>query len=616
MRDLAIDYSILFPTPMLVLGTTPQPELEVALARGYNRWLVRNVLPSSEAIKTMLYLPLSDPDASASFIEEFADEPGVLGFLVTCVRYQPIHENRFMKVFAALDERGLPLAFHSAPNWGERSFEQLNSFIGVHALGFPFYAMVQLTNLVYNGIPERFPNVPVIFMEAGILVARVHGRPARQRVPAALVRGAAADRMPSDYIRDFFYTSQPIDPLADPEHNRMLFELFSGETQLLYSSDYPHQDFDTPSTIDDLSFLSAEARRNILGGNAAKLFGLADVKLQRAPPGAVLRCGSSTPARARRSPRSSATARTRPRGHGRQRARARLGSAPVARAQEPRPLLGGDRRGGDRRWRACPRACRTAGGAAPATSRSSRRARPSRAFFAYAALNPYDDPGAADAVAGLKERGAVGIVVEPGIADEPAYVDDPRIDPLCEACLGAGLPLLIMAGGEAGPDLSYCDPVLLDRLAIRHPQLQIVNVHGGWPLVQGALGVAFRRKNVWYLGDVYFPNLPGEADIVLRDADVPAGALPLLERLSVLPAEGRRRPLPRLRPPGRRARERDGRQRRAALRDLSDVPHRACTRSRSRAPSTQIPRLPRAIFDELDRACRRALRAWDTSRPP
>jgi predicted TIM-barrel fold metal-dependent hydrolase len=136
-------------------------------------------------------------------------------------------------------------------------------------------------------------------------------------------------------------------------------------------------------------------------------------------------------------------------------------------------------------------------------------------FVAYAALSPYDDPSAADAVAGLKARGAVGIVVEPGIADEPAYVDDPRVDPLCEACLGEGLPLLIMAGGEAGPDLSFCDPVLLDRLAIRHPQLQIVNVHGGWPYVQEALGVAFRRPNVWYLGDVYFPNLPGEADIVL-----------------------------------------------------------------------------------------------------
>jgi uncharacterized protein len=136
-------------------------------------------------------------------------------------------------------------------------------------------------------------------------------------------------------------------------------------------------------------------------------------------------------------------------------------------------------------------------------------------LIAYAALNPYDDPDAADAVAGLKARGAVGIVVESGIAQEPAYVDDPRIDPLCEACCAEGLPLLIMAGGEAGPDLSFCDPMLLDRLAVRHRELQIVNVHGGWPLVQGALGVAFRRPNVWYMCDVYFPGLPGETDILV-----------------------------------------------------------------------------------------------------
>ena len=284
MREMAIDYSILFPTPMLVLGTTPQSELEVALARGYNRWLVRNVLPSSDAIRSMLYLPLSDPDASVSFIEEFADEPGVVGFLVTCVRYQPIHENRFMKVFAALDERGLPLAFHSAPNWGERPFEQLGKFIGVHALGFPFYAMLHLTNLVYCGIPERFPNVPVIFMEAGIswlafMVGRLDNEYRLRSSEAPLLT-----RMPGDYIRDFFYTSQPLDPLEDPEHNRMLFELFSGGTQLLYSSDYPHQDFDLPGAVADLGFLSEEARRAILGGNAARLFGLADVKLQDRHP--------------------------------------------------------------------------------------------------------------------------------------------------------------------------------------------------------------------------------------------------------------------------------------------------------------------------------------------
>ena len=37
----------------------------------------------------------------------------------------------------------------------------------MHALGFPFYAMVHLTNVVLSGMPERFPNIRWIFMEAG-----------------------------------------------------------------------------------------------------------------------------------------------------------------------------------------------------------------------------------------------------------------------------------------------------------------------------------------------------------------------------------------------------------------------------------------------------------------
>ena len=44
--------------------------------------------------------------------------------------------------------------------------------------------------------------------------------------------------------------------------------MINAETQLLYSSDYPHWDMDLPSTIYDLPFLSEQAKRNILGGNA------------------------------------------------------------------------------------------------------------------------------------------------------------------------------------------------------------------------------------------------------------------------------------------------------------------------------------------------------------
>jgi hypothetical protein len=50
--------------------------------------------------------------------------------------------------------------------------------------------------------------------------------------------------------------------------------MIKAETQLLYSSDYPHWDFDLPSTIYDLPFLNEHAKRNILGGNAMRVFNL------------------------------------------------------------------------------------------------------------------------------------------------------------------------------------------------------------------------------------------------------------------------------------------------------------------------------------------------------
>lgn len=274
MDQMAIDVSTLFPTPMLTLAAHPQPEVEVELARAYNRWLVRDVLPASPRLRTMAYLPISDPEASVQFVEEFGGDPGVLGFMVTAVRYQPIHQNRFMKVFAALHEQELPLAFHSGPNWSERPFEQLNRFLGAHALGFPFYAMIQLTNVVLNGIPERFPQIRFIFMEAGqawvpFLIARLDNEYRQRSSEAPLLK-----RLPSEYIRDMYFTTQPFERLDNWHHIEMFFEMMDGENQLLYSSDYPHQDFDLPTQIWDLPFLSEGAKRKILGENAIRLFGL------------------------------------------------------------------------------------------------------------------------------------------------------------------------------------------------------------------------------------------------------------------------------------------------------------------------------------------------------
>jgi len=61
------------------------------------------------------------------------------------------------------------------------------------------------------------------------------------------------------------------------------FKMIKAETQLVWSSDYPHWDFDLPSTIYDLPFLKEQAKRNILGANAARLFGLDTKPVKKIP---------------------------------------------------------------------------------------------------------------------------------------------------------------------------------------------------------------------------------------------------------------------------------------------------------------------------------------------
>ena len=74
-------------------------------------------------------------------------------------------------------------------------------------------------------------------------------------------------------MRDMYYSTQPME-VQDMEAMKVTFRMINAETQLLYSSDYPHWDFDLPTVIYDLPFLSEKAKHNILGGTAARLFKL------------------------------------------------------------------------------------------------------------------------------------------------------------------------------------------------------------------------------------------------------------------------------------------------------------------------------------------------------
>jgi hypothetical protein len=147
MDAMSVDYSCLFPTGMLNIGLHPQKEMEVDLCWAYNRWVTEKVLPESGGrMYSMLTLPLSDPDEALRQVETFGHRKDVGGFMITTVRTLPVHDNAYMKIYRAIEERGLVLSFHSAFNWSENVFRGCNRFIAVHALGFSFYNILHCTN--------------------------------------------------------------------------------------------------------------------------------------------------------------------------------------------------------------------------------------------------------------------------------------------------------------------------------------------------------------------------------------------------------------------------------------------------------------------------------------
>src|SRR5436189_218695 len=83
MEAMGVDYSCMFPTPMLFLGLHPQTEIEVNLCRAYNRWLCERVLAEEPRIVSMLYLPFNDPEWAYRTVKDFGDKKGVVGFMVT-----------------------------------------------------------------------------------------------------------------------------------------------------------------------------------------------------------------------------------------------------------------------------------------------------------------------------------------------------------------------------------------------------------------------------------------------------------------------------------------------------------------------------------------------------
>jgi hypothetical protein len=186
-----------------------------------------------------------------------------------------VTDNLYAKTYALLQERDIPIIFHAGLTWGNnQNFTLCTRFMAVHALSFSFSNILHMTNWLTNGMPERFPKLRTVWVESGLawipfLMQRLDNE---YMMRSNEVPGLK--RKPSDYMREMFYSSQPMEAVDNREALEVTFKMIKADTQLLYSSDYPHWDMDLPSVIYDLPFITEDAKRNILGGNAKRVFNL------------------------------------------------------------------------------------------------------------------------------------------------------------------------------------------------------------------------------------------------------------------------------------------------------------------------------------------------------
>ena len=271
-----ISRAVLLGGEVLGLGAMPNADVASALASAYNEWLADVWLAADDRYRAAMVVAPQDPEAAAREIRRMGNREGFVAVLLPLTT-AAMGERHYHPIYEAAAALRLPITVH--PNSSEGIFTTGPSMAGAPptyyvewhtGLSQVFHANV--TSLVCHGVFERFTELKVVVTEGGFawlpdvlwrLDKNVKGL--RDEVP--WIR-----RLPSEYIFEHVrFTTQPFVEPRRPEHLHALCEIVHAEQTLMFSSDYPHWDFDDPVTA--LSWLPGSIRERVEAGNAADLYG-------------------------------------------------------------------------------------------------------------------------------------------------------------------------------------------------------------------------------------------------------------------------------------------------------------------------------------------------------
>ncbi len=276
--EMGVDYPLLLPT---VFEYGVDPDLNAAFCAATNRWLADTWLTKHNAEGRFLgaiFVSFDDPARAAREIETWAGHPGFRQVLIHHLSDRPLGHPIYDPIWEAASRHGLPVAMHFGSMGGAQSgvtpAGPFPTYVDYHSVSTPLTYSAHIVSWICNGTFDRFPELRFVMVEGGFLWHRpILARLANHwsRTSAEL---PAKAKDPFVYVLEHIrFCTQPIEESPQPKDAAVMFEMSGADRVLLFSSDYPHYDFDDPLRAIP-PHVSDATRRRVMSENARELYNL------------------------------------------------------------------------------------------------------------------------------------------------------------------------------------------------------------------------------------------------------------------------------------------------------------------------------------------------------
>ncbi|MGI9475604.1 MAG: amidohydrolase family protein [Hyphomicrobiaceae bacterium] len=247
-------------------------EFGAAIQRAINDWQYEFWARPDPRLKPSILVGQDDVAAAVKEIERCAATGRYIQVNVSPRANEPLGRNRYWPIYEAAVAANLPLGIHvggygghspSAGGWP--SFYNEEHHTNAHSVA------AQLTSLVIEGVPERFPGLKFVFIEGGFGWVPATTWRMDQQFEHFRDEVPHLKRRPSEYVKEsFWFTTQPSEEPDNSAHLRQTID-WIGVDRLIFSSDYPHWDYDDPRYAIKTP-LTDEERAKIFRGNAHDVY--------------------------------------------------------------------------------------------------------------------------------------------------------------------------------------------------------------------------------------------------------------------------------------------------------------------------------------------------------